>query len=112
MANEVVNVDKSGEVVESPYMLKLKEPIMFEGQRYDKIDLTGLENIRAADMIAVNRRLTGMGNVDFLQENTLEYSINLAAVAAGLPVEFFDQLKPRTAMRVKQCVTSFLYGQE
>ncbi len=112
MANEVVNVDKSGEVVESPYILPLKNPIMFEGKRYDRIDLTGLENIRAADMIAVNHRLNGVGYVDFLQENSMEYALNLASIASELPIEFFYQLKPGTAMRVKKCVSSFLYGQE
>ena len=110
--NEVVNDEKSGKVIESPYVIKLKDPILFEEKQYDRIDLTGLENIRAVDMIAVNRRLAAVGNTDFIQENSMEYALNLAAVAAELPIEFFGKLKPREAMRVKQCVMSFLYRRE
>lgn len=92
------------------YIIKLKNPVKFEGKTYDRIDLSGLEDIRAADMIAINRRLSGMGN-DTFQENTLEYALYLAAEAASLPVEFFMQLKGNVAMRVKSCVMLFLFRQ-
>ena len=92
------------------YINRLKNPVTFEGKEYDKIDLTGLEDIRAADMIAVNRRLSGMGS-DTFQENTMEYALYLAAEAASLPVEFFLQLKANIAMRVKSCVMLFLFRQ-
>ena len=39
----------------------------------------------------------------------MEYALNLAARAAGLPVEFFEQLKMSHAMKVKRCVAAFLY---
>lgn len=92
------------------YIIKLKNPVKFEGKTYDRIDLSGLEDIRAADMIAINKRLSGMGN-DTFQENTLEYALYLAAEAASLPVEFFMQLKGNVAMRVKSCVMLFLFRQ-
>ncbi len=110
--NENISVDEKKEVSENRYIIPLKEPVTFEGEQYDRIDLTGLENIRAADMITVNRRMSNSGNIDFLLENSLEYALNLAAIATELPVEFFLQLKPGAAMRVKQCVSSFLYRQE
>lgn len=91
------------------YIIKLKNPVKFEGQTYERIDLTGLEDITAEEMIAVNRRLSGMGRET--QENTLEYALYLAAEAASLPVEFFMQLKGNVAMRVKSCVMLFLFRQ-
>jgi len=103
---------KGMEKNKSPYVIPLKTPINFEGKDYDKVDLTCLENIRAADMIAVNRELSNGGNIDLNQEYTLEYAIHIASRASGLPIEFFEQLKPLTAMRVKKCVTSFLLNQE
>ena len=96
----------------NPYVIELKKPITFEGKQYGEIDLTGLENIRAADMIAVNRELTRVGNSDLNQEWTLEYAYHLAARASGEPIEFFEQLMALPAMRVKNCVSSFLFSQE
>ncbi|MBO5145010.1 MAG: phage tail assembly protein [Lachnospiraceae bacterium] len=93
------------------YIIHLKEPVTFEGKKYDTIDLTGLDRICARDMIAVNRRLSDSGNMDTIQENTLEYALNLAAVAAEMPIEFFEQLKPSVAIRVKRCVVGFIYKQ-
>lgn len=94
----------------SLYVIPLKKPIMFEGKTYDSIDLTGLENIRAADMIAINRRLARMGSE--VQENSLEYALYMAAEASSLPIEFYEQLKCSVAMKVKTCVMLFLFRQE
>ncbi|MFQ8778353.1 MAG: hypothetical protein ACLR78_14145 [Roseburia sp.] len=76
------------------------------------MDLTGLNNLTAEDMIAANRVLSRNGNVDFLQEMTLEYACVLASKGSDLPVEFFRGLKPKDAMKVKSRVTGFLYGAE
>ena len=101
----------SGEV-ENFWVIPLKTQIRFEGETYDKIDLTGLHDIKAADMVAINRRMSRSGNVDATQELTLEYALNMANIATGLPLEFFDQLPPYAAMAVKGRVTSFLFGKE
>ena len=36
---------------ESDLVIKLKKPITFEGEQYDKIDLTKLDEVKAADKI-------------------------------------------------------------
>lgn len=111
---EIVVVEKeevlSG-TVEDYLIIKLKEPIKFEGENYSQIDLTGLENVKAADMVAINRRMTRNGSIDISQELTLEYALNMANIATGLPLEFFDQLPPYAAMAIKGRVTNFLYKQ-
>ncbi len=93
------------------YVIELKTPVTYEGKQYKEIDLSGLENIRAVDMIEVNRKLAREGNVDFLQENSMEYAFNIANRASGIPIEFFEQLRPGAAMQVKRCVVSFLFSQ-
>lgn len=90
----------------------LKKTIAFEGKRYEKIDLSGMDDIKAADMIVVNRRLSRNGNIDVMQETTLEYALNIANIATDIPIEFFEQLPPYAAMEIKRRVTAFLYGQE
>lgn len=105
-------VDVIDDIEDGMYRVTLKKPYVFEGKSYSAIDLSGLENIRAADMIAVNRLLNRKGNVDFLQEMTLEYALNIAAKATGKPIEFFELLPPYAAMQIKNRVTGFLYRQE
>ena len=97
--------------VENFLVIALKTPVRFEGKNYDRIDLTRLQDITAADMIAVNRRMSRSGNVDITPELTLEYALNIANVVTGLPLEFFDQLPPYAAMAIKGRVTNFLYRQ-
>ncbi len=96
--------------VDDDMTIRLKKPIDFEGERYDRIDLSGLHEIKTADMIAINRRLTRSGNVDTSKEVSLEYAIHMANVATGLPLEFFEQLPPYAALAIRGRVTSFLFG--
>ncbi len=92
---------------EDLYVIPLKKPITFERKTYDSIDLTGLENILAKDMIAINRMLARMGRE--VQENSMEYALYMAAEASSLPIEFFEQLTCNVAMKVKTCVMLFLF---
>lgn len=112
---EVVVVEDStvlSGTVENYWAIKLKNPITFEGTAYSEINLTGLENIKAADMVRINRQMTRNGSIAVTPELTLEYALNMANIATGLPLEFFDQLPPYAAIAVKERVVSFLYGKE
>ena len=64
-------------------------------------------------MIAVNKLIkrTSAG-IDVMPEVSLEYACNIAAKATQKPIEFFLQLPPREAMRVKNKVLGFLFGSE
>lgn len=97
---------------EDDLIITLKKPIIFERKSYDKIDLNGLSEIKASDMVSINRRLSRNGNVEVNQELTLEYALNMANIATGLPLEFFNELTPYAAMAVKSRVTSFLFRPE
>lgn len=97
---------------EDRLILKLSKEYTFEGNKYTQIDLHGLENLTATDMIAVNRNLSRNGNSDFNQEMTLEYACVLASRGTEHPIEFFKGLSPKDAIKLKSRVTSFLYGAE
>ena len=117
MKEDIVKVDgdilttDGEEIEEGSLIVPLKIPYKYEGKEYTKLDLTGLENVKAADMIAVSRKMNRNGNIDFLQEMTLEYSLQLVARSSELPLEFWEQLPPYAAMMVKNRVTGFLYRQ-
>lgn len=107
---DVVALDKDGEVIENEYVVVFNKPYRFEDNTYEKVDLSGLDNLTAADMIAANRVLDRTGSFTFLPEMSLEYACIIAAKAANLPVEFFKGLHPREAVKVKNRVTAFFYG--
>lgn len=105
-------LDKDGEVIENEYTVVFNKPYTFEGETYNKIDLSGLDNLTAADMIAANKILDRTGSFTFLPEMSLEYACIIAAKATKLPVEFFNGLHPKEAVKVKNRVTAFFYGAE
>lgn len=104
---KVVDQDQDLDLV-----IKLSKEYDFEGEKITQIDLNPLNDITANDMIKANKILTNSGNVSVMPEMSLEYALVLAASATRTPVEFFKQLKPKDAMKVKNRVTSFLYGEE
>jgi hypothetical protein len=107
-----VEARKRQEVADNPYLVMFKKPVLFEGLSYDSVDLSGLENLSAADMIAVNKTIERGGTVNVLPEMSLEYACLISARAAGRPVEFFKALPPKEALKIKNRVTSFLYGED
>ncbi len=110
VASDVVVLDQNGEVVENEYVVVFNKPYSFEDKTYEKVDLSGLDNLTAADMIAANRVLDRTGSFTFLPEMSLEYACIIAAKASNLPIEFFKGLHPREAVKVKNRVTAFFYG--
>ena len=105
---EVVGVE--GETLENSMVVVFKKPYKFEGKLYDRVDLSGMEDMTAADMIAANKVLDRSGSFSFLPEMSLEYACIIAAKATKLPIEFFKGLHPKEAVKVKNRVTSFFYG--
>ena len=94
-------------------VIVFKKPYVFERVEYKEIDLSCMEDLQASDMIAVNKLMkrTSAG-IDVMPEMSLEYACNIAAKATQKPIEFFLQLPPREAMRVKNKVLGFLFGSE
>lgn len=96
---------------EEGLVVTLAKPYNFEGKTYTEIDLSGLEDMTAADMIAVTKRINGMsGSSVLMPEVSMEYSVHLAARATKQPVEFFIQLPMKEALKVKNRVTGFLFN--
>lgn len=92
--------------------MKLSKVYDFEGTKVSEIDFSGLENLTANDMIKANKVLNNSGNVTVLPETNLEYTLVIAASATDYPIEFYKQLAPRDAIKVKNKVISFFFGEE
>lgn len=92
--------------------VKFRKPYRFEGKDYDGVDLSGLEDTTAAALENVGRILLKKrpGLNPSTIEMTMEYASLLASRVTSLPVEFFERLPAREAMKIKTTVVGFLYG--
>lgn len=80
----------------------------FEGKKIAEVDLSGLENLTAADMIEADRYMLSQKAIAMIDELALPYVFFMAAKVSELPVEFFKQLKLKDAMKVKSAFGNFL----
>lgn len=92
--------------------VRFRRPFVFEDETYEGVDLSGLEDLSARDMIATQRAMERSGSINVIPEMSLEYACIFASKATKLPVEFFQSLPPREAVKVKNRVTSFFYGED
>ena len=107
---EVIETKRATQEAEEN-IIKLSKTYDFEGEKIQELDFSGLENVTADDMIKANKVLASSGAVSVLPENDLHYTLIIAASATGHPIEFFKSLKPRDAIKVKNKVTSFFFGE-
>ena len=97
---------------ENDYILRLSKPYFFEDETYTEIDLSGLEKITAADMIAANKVMSRGGTVEAVPEMSLQYACIIAARVTNMPIEFFTGLKAKEAIRLKNIVSGFMFGED
>ena len=97
---------------DNPHYVKFRKPYLFEGERYDGVDLSGLENLSAQDMLEGEKHLARSGVMTALPEMTMEYVCFMAVLASGKPIEFFKGLPPKDAIKVKNRITGFFYGED
>ena len=110
--NSSLAVEKVDGVVEdSPMYVRFSKPFRFEDETYNGVDLSPMENLTANDMITAQKTMERGGTVSLLPEMSLEYACIFAAKATDMPVEFFQNLPPKEAIKVKNRVTSFFYGE-
>lgn len=97
---------------ENSYYIKFRKPFVWEDETYEGVDLSGMEDLSARDMIQAQRTMEKSGSINVLPEMSLEYACIFASKAAKMPVEFFQALPPKEAVKVKNRVTNFFYGED
>ena len=97
---------------ENKYVIKFRKPFVWEDNTYTEIDMSGLEDLSAKDMIQAQRTMERSGSINVLPEMSLEYACIFASKATKMPVEFFQALPPKEAIKVKNKVTNFFYGED
>jgi len=109
---DVVEAADNPQAEDQDFVVKFAKPYQFEGKAYTEVDLSGLEDLTAEDMIQAEKYLVRNGGISAAPELSITYTCFIAAVAADKPVEFFRGLPPKDALKVKSKVTSFFYGED
>ena len=113
MANNITSLEeakKTETAGEDSLVVSLTKTYEFEGEKISEIDFSGLEDVTAKTMIKANKVLVAAGDVQILPENSMHYTLIIAAECTKYPIEFYERLKPNDAIRVKNMVTNFFYG--
>jgi len=84
--------------------MTLCEPYCFDGKIYKEIDLSGLEDLTALQETAAENAIAKDGFI--ISENSFNYlyACVVAAMATGLPEEFFTGLPLRELMKLRLAV--------
>ena len=93
-------------------VLKLSKTYNFEGEEINTVDLSGLDNVTADQMIWAQKMVTKNGNTTALLETNIEYLLFLASLSSGRPIEFFKQLNAKDVVKVKNRITGFFFVEE
>lgn len=109
--NKVADVTAAVETDES-LIVELSKEYNFEGEKIKTIDFSGLEKVNAKTMIKANKVLTASGDVQILPESSLHYALIIAGECTKYPIDFYERLSPRDAMKVKNTVTTFFFDEE
>ena len=95
-----------------PTLVRFSKPYTFEGETYTEIDLAGMEGLTTRDMTAAEKHLAKNGQVSPIPEMTMEYACFIAMLSTDKPIEFFRGLPTKDAIKLKNRVTNFFYGED
>ncbi|SEU24345.1 hypothetical protein SAMN05443270_3777 [Lacrimispora sphenoides] len=90
-------------------IVKLYDPYIFDGVEVKEINLSGLYDMTAEDMFAVDERIRIHGYSGSNPEITRRYALLTAARVNHKPWEWCNHMKARDAVRIKNVVAGFFY---
>lgn len=106
-----MNENETLENITTDLKIVFDKPVSFEGEEYKEIDLSDLASKLKANVLLRAQRVAARSCPEALtQESTLAYCLSLASSATGLPIEFFENLPVRDAIKVRATVSSFLFN--
>ena len=92
--------------------ITFSKPYNFEGEIFNGIDLSGLEDIKGRQLTAIEKAFGKAGVVSSTPETTSTYAKIAASAATGLPAEFFEDLPGKEVRKIKSAVTRFFYEED
>ncbi len=99
------------EAEENRFLVPFTKEYVWNGQKIDSLDLSGLENLTTADGEHAEHVLARLGHFPANKFRDTTYTKLIAMRVTGLPIEFFNQLAIRDMMVITAKVYNyFLLG--
>lgn len=95
--------------IEDELLLIFKKPYTFEGKEYAEVDLSGMENLTAKDLADADKMFISSNQIAVMNESSLGYACIIAHKVTKLPVEFFENLPAKEAIKLRNTVSNFFY---
>lgn len=92
---------------EKSYIVAFRKPFVFEGESYDRIDLSGLEELTGKDVKELQKVFFKPTPDNMVPEFDLAYCTAVAGRVTGLPLEFFDEAPAYILTQIKLMVQGF-----
>lgn len=92
--------------------ITFEKPYKFEGKEYTEIDLSGLDNLSTADLIAAQSRMERSGTQSVMPELNYLYICIVCSIATKLPEEFFKGLPAKEGIKLKNAVGANFFNVE
>lgn len=89
-------------------VVTFKKPYQFEGQTFESVDLSGIDDLTGDDLLEADRAYTASGQFSPLPEMTLAYAFSIAATVTKQPIEFYRSLPAKEGLKIKNEVIRFL----
>lgn len=93
-------------------IFKLKKSVVFEGNEYTQIDLSGLEELSGEEYGSLLKQTENLDGADMVPEKSLTFAYLAAAKVTGLPYDFFKKLSAKDTCRLRYAVSSFFLGED
>ncbi len=100
----------SEENIKELMTIKLGEPYKYDGEEIKEIDLSGLMDLTARDMVELDREMIRLGFTGARFEMTRQYALLTAAKINHKPADYCDRMSARDSIRIKEYVTAFFYA--
>jgi len=89
--------------------LKLGDPFLFDDMEVSELDLSGLVELSASDMCAIDRQMSVMGYSYARPEVTGQYAV-LVAARVNKPGKYDNNKNARDYIRLREMIRAFFYA--
>lgn len=93
-------------------IFKLKKSVVFEGNEYTQIDLSGLEELSGEEYGSLCKQAENLDGMDMIPEKSLTFAYLAAAKVTGLPYDLFKKLSAKDTCRLRYAVSSFFLSED
>ena len=104
------SVENEEQKIEEMMSFELNQSFKYDGEEITELDLSGLLDLNAHDLVDIDREMTRRGFAGARNELTRQYAMLVAAKCMHKPWDFCDRMSARDSIRLKEYVVTFFYA--